>query len=930
MKKITCIILTLILAFSTFTVLSLAADTTLTVADIAENYNVKLTKSYAQNWLEDGYISFKNVDFTGVKSIRMKLYDDNFRNYNGEAFAVYLDNALSGECLGYILFNEESKELVEIGMNLKKSVSGKHTLYIKQNYSGTDSMRVESVTLSSEEWNDPKKVTPVSDDNIIDTYADTWTAVDAVGRKLADYEEVGPVKEGTREVLMFYHDWHTGGAEAQIASETFKNYPDSETDYDHSAWHTASIWWSEPVYGFYVDTDYWHYRKAAELMANAGVDAVFLDYTNWNSGYIKYLNVMLKAYHDARADGVDVPKISMYGQMYDGGRLNLSLLKAFYFNVYENEYYSDLCYYVDGKPFVIQNSLRNIVNYVTEGDKAELALAEKLVDMFNYRGTGDRFVGYGWDEVANKGTNVGFWHWLTTYPQNRWGGQREDGRTEMINLGMAINDNYQDRSKNYGVFSDPYTKGRSYSEAFGDDYREAALHEGYFAREQISRVLEEDPWYVMVSEWNEYTTARSKDHFDGKYPNAFIDMLDDNKSRDIEPSKGILKDDYYNMLVDFVRKYKGVRPAPVASEAVTIDITGGLSQWDSVGPEFINHYGGYERDSDGWLKYNGNGEAWHYTTEVVNYILRSKVARDDDNFYFYAKCGNDITLKDAASMNLYINADRNYATGWEGYDLLISGNSVSRFADGAYTLTEIGTAEYKVDGDVIQFKVPKALVGDVAELEFKWTDNIKPDGDLMLFYTEGNAAPVGRFNYLYTTIGQTSLSEEERAALKGTSVLKAGSQKMYVSGGKMNVYDKDIRVTCFEQNGTLYIPLDTVNEILGYGTSKAYYDNVRNKIFIKCFDLVDKQNLEAGDYFEKEIENYQWISNVLGSSELFVDGELTYTTAATAVNGVVYVPAAMLSDGFGVDVKSLGNGCYALSKDAANITVAQNVAEKLN
>lgn len=929
MKKLTCILLTLILVFSLFTTASFAADKTLTVADISENYNVKLTESYAQNWLEDGYIAFKDVDFTGVKSIRMKLYDDNFRNYNGEAFAVYIDNALSGECLGYILFNQESSELVEIGMNLKKSVSGKHTLYIKQNYSGTDSMRVSSVTLSSAAWDDLQKVTPVSDDKIIDTYADTWTAVDAVGRKIADYEEVGEVKEGTHEVLMFYHDWHTGGAEAQIASETFEQYPEAEYDYDHAAWHAGSNWWSEPVYGFYTDTDYWHYRKAAELLANAGVDAVFLDYTNWNSGYVKYLNVMLKAYHDSREDGVDVPKISMYGQMYDGGRLNFSLLKAFYFNVYENEYYSDLWYYVDGKPFVIQNDLKKAVNYATEGDKAELALAEKLVDMFNYRGTGDRFVGYGWDEEANNGTNIGYWHWLTTYPQNRWGGTREDGRTEMINLGMAINDNYQDRSKSYGVFSDPYTKGRSYSEGFGDDYREEAVHEGYFAREQISRVLDEDPWYVMVSEWNEYTTARSKNHFDGKYPNAFIDMLDDNKSRDIEPSKGILKDDYYNLLVDFVRKYKGVRPAPVASEAVTIDISGDVSQWDNVGPEFVNYYGGYERDADGWKIYNGNGEKWHYTTEVVNYILRSKVARDEESFYFYAKCGNDIVMRDSESMNLYINADRNYATGWEGYDFLISGDKISRFADEEFKLTDVGNVEYTVNGNIIQVKISKNIIGDVSELEFKWTDNIKPEGDLMLFYTEGNAAPVGRFNYLYTTIGQTALTKEEREAVKGMSILKAGSQKMIVSGGKMNVYDKDIRVSCFEQNGTLYIPLDTVNEILGYGTAKAYYDSTRNKIFIKCFDLLDKEELEVGDYFEKEIANYQWISNVLGSSELFVDGELTYTTPATAINGIVYVPASMLNDGLGVEVRVLGDGVYALSKDFINTTAVQNAASYL-
>lgn len=909
---------------SLFTTASFAADKTYTMADVTAVKGVKINGKYAENWLSDSYIEFSNVDLSGAKSIRMTAYDDNFLNRNGEAFAVYIDDPLSGECLGYILLNHETPEPREWGMNLKKVFSGQHKLYIKQNYSMTDTMHVESITISAAEYNDPDKVTPVPDDKITDKYSDTWTAVNQVGMRIADFEETGPVKDGKRDVLMFYHDWHIGTSEAQIYSDTVAKYPEAKDDYDHDAWHSSPVWWSEPVYGFYDDLDYWHYRKSAELMADAGVDAVFCDYTNWDSGYANRLAVMLKAYHDAREDGVDVPKISYYGQMYTESSLNFSLLKMYYFNVCENGYYDDLLYYVDGKPFVIMNGLSKIGNAVTSGDKTEKELAEKMINYFNFRETaGGRRTGYGWD--GEKNTKKGYWHWLNFYPQPCWGETREDGRAEMLTLGMAFNMSYVDgmvSSRDWTTFSDPFTMGRTYSQGFGDDYRPEAVHNGYFFREQASRVLDEDPWYVMVDGWNEYTTARSKNLFNGQFPNAFIDLMDDNRSRDIEPTKGALKDDYYLMLTDFVRKYKGTRPAPKATDPVTIDINGDISQWETVGPEYINDYGGYERDADGYKIYNGNGERHHYTTEVVNYILKSKAARDDDYYYFYAECGSDITMKDSDSMNLYINADRNPATGWEGYDLLVAGGKVSRFGDGAYTLTDTGTAEFNVTGNVFLVKVPKSIIGDAAEIEFKWTDNIKTNGDLMLFYTDGNAAPVGRFNYLYTTIGQTALTQDERKALAGTSIFKAQSGKMIVSGGKMNVYDKDTRVTAFEANGTLYIPLSSVEDVLSYGRSKAYYDSAKNRIYIQCFDLVDKEK-PAG--IEKEIKNEQWICNILGSSELFVDGKLTYTAAATAINGVIYIPLTMLADGFGADLKALGDGAYAISKTTVNTEAAKAV-----
>jgi hypothetical protein len=34
-------------------------------------------------------------------------------------------------------------------------------------------------------------------------------------------------------------------------------------------------------------------------------------------------------------------------------------------------------------------------------------------------------------------------------------------------------------------------------------------------------------------------------------------------------------------------------------------------------------------------------------------------------------------------------------------------------------------------------------------MEFKWSDNMQEDGDIMDFYLHGDVAPAGRFNYVY-------------------------------------------------------------------------------------------------------------------------------------------------------------------------------------
>ena len=893
MRKVISAFLALTMCAGLLAVSVGASGKTLTASDIKEKSNtgVSVQSDRVKGFNDGGYIGFGEVDFTGVKSVRLKLSQAYMIEENGEAFRLYIDDPLKGKCIGYVIINEQTQEPGKYyGTNIE-GVTGTHKFYIKQNYSHSNYLTLYDVVLSDEEWVDPKAVTPVSDDKIIDNYADTWTATNAYGLRLADYEETGGVKAGNHEVGMFYHDWHLHNSKAYIASEIIAKHPEAKDDYNHSAWPTnGPAWWDEPVYGFYDDTDYWHYRKSAELMADAGVDVVFLDYTNGDSIYVKGLDVMMRAYHDAREDGVNVPKISGYLQMGSTLPNRWRMLKAIYFNLCYNEYYKDLWYYWDGKPLMIQNGYAENVKAANADDAEEVALANELVNFFTFRETGNRWKG---DTTQNK-----YWHWLVNYPQPEWG-YTENGRTECINLGMAINESYLYKETRVGVFSEEYTKGKSYTEAFGEDYRPEAVHEGYFFREQASRVLEIDPEFCFIDGWNEYNTARGRDYYG--VPNAFIDLYDDEKSRDFEPTKGEVKDDYYNILVDFIRKYKGVRPAPVASAETAININGGADQWANVLPEYINDYGAYERDALGYKDYD-TGENYVYKTEVVNSISRAKVARDADNLYFYAVCESDINMRDNNSMNLYLNTDRNYPTGWEGYDYVVSNGKVYKFADGSFDKTEVGTAEYAVSGKTITVKIPKALIGYNTELEFKWTDNIDAKGDLMLFYTEGNAAPVGRFNYLYTEKEQTALSQADRANLTDVSVVKAGAKKMVVNGGKMNVYDKDTRVTAFEANGTIYLPMSAVEEILGNGKSKVYYDSLRNKLHIKNHRLTEDEKIDM-----------HWSVNVFGSLEMKVDGKLSYTAnPATVVNGVIYIPATMLETAFGWRVSSLGNGAYAI------------------
>lgn len=920
MKRITCLLLVLIMSFSLFSVMADNGEKVLKPSDIDfKNGNFTVNETLIKGMVKGDYFGFKEVDLTGINSVEINLYNGmHLTEINGDSFLIMIDSPTSGKVIGTLIFSPEfENENVTVKAAIEKT-EGVHDLYFYSLY-GSDShgnfLQYKEITLSKEVYQYNNKENQVPDSYIKDFYSDTWVATDSFGRAVATYEETGGVKEGKREVGMMYWNWRDStGSNAVSITDLLLKYPEAKKDYFHEVWDLNGIYfWGEPVLGFYDSNDYWVYRKHAEMLAIAGVDAVFLDFTNNGVTFQAQLYIMAKAFRDAKFTGIDVPKISYMSGYTDRA---MTTVNAIYHSCFLNEDFSDIWYHVDGKPMILANGEYDMVkDYLTTD--AEKARYKEASDFFTFKQNGKRKDEGKKDE----------WMWLETFPQVLRDYNEESGRYGFVAVGLAINDSTIYGTAETGALSDEYAKGRAYSEAFGEDYSKDGMRQAYFFREQMSLALDVDPEFIMFDGWNEWDAIRYEKY--GRYKNAFVDQFDAENSRDFEPMRGSLKDDYYMLLVDAVRKYKGVRPAPLATGAKTINIDGDVSDWEGVGPEFFNFDQNYERDKVSYGKYKNSEEKYHYTTKISNAIKGAKVSFDENNLYFLVNAENDIKTDGAYPLVIYINSDRNYSTGYEGYDyaLNLGGmGKVSKFADGAWGIADAGVASYSIKGNALQIAVSRSLLGETGsvDLEFKITDGVDISKDFLNVYSEGSAAPYGRFNYLYTEIGQVALEDSTRNALKATStsVLKAGSTKLIANGAKRYVDEKDIRNTLTERNGTLYVTEDVFNEIMEYGHSKTEYNPSNNKFYTYHYDLSANK---------REIVNNIACCTTLGSYEVKINGKMSNLTAPVIYeNERFLIPLTLISDCYGWEVKSLGNGIYTVSKTGADMNMVNSVINHFN
>ncbi len=892
MKRPACILLTVLMLTSFFVSFAKTEEYYAAKADIkSEAVRLEGDKAIMK---KGAYLGFKDVDLTGIRSVTVTA--DCLMPYgeNGDALSVRLDSPVS-EAIGYIVINSEEEK--SFTGNIKES-SGVHTLYLCSTYAEENYIVIKSVKL-----NETARVynAPVSDDKIKDVYSDTWQAADCLGRRVADFAEAGPVKEGDRYAGIMYWDWHTyASSKPYVIKDVIAENPGDREDYDAPSWDKSGVYyWSEPLLGFYTSFDYFVYRKHAVWLKNAGIDVIFYDYTNLERTYVKAQRTMMRAWHDARESGVDVPKISAY---FFNPKNQVVELKSLWFNLLNDPEYSDLVFKWEGKHLVCGWAYDEMEQYINKNDPEEVRLIKEICESVNFRTNGSREKGPDVDS-----TNTPEWQWLENYPLHNWGKARSDGRVEQMAVGASINHSYVYGYSAVGLASDPYTKGRGYSEAFGEDYTENNARSAAFFREQASQALDTDPAFIYIDGWNEYTAIRNRE-FSG-FKNSFVDTYDDENSRDFEPSSGALGDDYYLLLCDFIRKYKGVRPAPLASEEKTIDITGGISQWDGVLPEFLNDDDDYARSAElvGGEKATGG---------AVNSIVSAKVARDSEKVYFLVKTKNAVNENTAEFLHLYINSDRNFATGWNGYDIAAGRKKgvLERWENGAWVT--LGSVRTHISGNAMTLEIERSAIGRGADFEFKWVDSSGEiaSGNILDVYKTGSAAPMGRFNYLYTDAPERAITGETKKALSDTLILMPGRNKMVTDGSLQYVYEKDIRVTPFEMNGTLYVPKDVFEEAM-YGESKIEYDAGDNILRVKAFRLENR-----------EITDYTWTYTVLGSREVRINGRLTGLTApAAAANGIIYIPVTYLSDCFGWTLTA-ENGAYILARGRETDKTAVNEA----
>jgi len=111
-------------------------------------------------------------------------------------------------------------------------------------------------------------------------------------------------------------------------------------------------------------------------------------------------------------------------------------------------------------------------------------------------------------------------------------------------------------------------------------------------------------------------------------------------------------------------------------------------------------------------------------------------------------------------MMLFIDIDRDKSTGWYGYDYIVNRKSpTSGKVIVEKTWVTAGNGKrwrnhrmwLKITGwryrSTERYSIWKEKQVD---FEFKWNDNMQENGNIMDFYVNGDTAPGGRFNFVYS------------------------------------------------------------------------------------------------------------------------------------------------------------------------------------
>ena len=663
-----------------------------------------------------------------------------YKNRRGvNTLTVYIDGKAQAVVACAITSQFNDKEVVRA--QLPEISAGKHDIMLEC----SENAYWEKIVLIEE---NPFAAQPqMPDYKFRDTDNDLIVATDMLGRKLPEEEASSP---RNKLVGLFYWTWRNEDIyrTPRNLMNIFKAAPEARYDINHPIWtNNDKCHWNEPFYGYYLNNDPYVLRKHAQYFANAGVDSILFDCTNgsfiWKESYMP----LMEEFDKARKDGIRTPQVAFilnFGPMDS----SLRMLRSVYQDLYKPGLYKDQWFMWDGKPLIMAYPESIPAKGVSEFDTA---LLQEIREFFTFRPPQPLYGGGA--------TRPDHWGWLEKAPQNGYV-KKPDGGYEMCTIGVGQNCN-DERICTH--FSDKGTYGRSYT----DKDKHSKLTEdsykyGYNVQEQWDNAMNIDPDFVFITGWNEWTVGKSNFkpwiQEEGSTEIAFVDQFDYEHSRDIEPDIDGYLDTYYLQMVANIRKFKGLKHVDRPEGLHTIDADSPDSwndAWKDVKPEFISHKGTAAKRN-----FPGMGMTYYTNRTGNNNITLAKIAYDEKNVYFYVECAENIKLTGETSMNLLIDVDRDKKTGYEGYDIIVKNNRAYKYAGSGFTPVKIQPVKvrfYENKGVVV---IPADLMFDGGfakkedgsiirpTFEFKWSDNIQP-GNIMNFYSDGDCAPFGRFNYLY-------------------------------------------------------------------------------------------------------------------------------------------------------------------------------------
>lgn len=622
-----------------------------------------------------------------------------------------------------------------------------------------------------------------------DIYPDTWVGADGVGRLQPTADEVGQAKtDKKRDVGIFYVTWHTRGCHngeppyTGDVTKILEANPATRIDGTDEHWGKhGSYHWGEPELGYFLSADPYVIRHDVSALSDAGVDVLILDVTN-SVRYWEEWEQLFKILEEMKGQGQRVPKFCFW--VFNG--IPVYCAQEIYDKLYRTGRYKDLWYCRDGKPLLLYNAdphydstgnprYGKLKNYLYDPAAAADAGNPHHADTLYTQEFIDDYPQYIKDFFSLRNMWWGYY---------KWDGKRFLGGEDNWSFGLDLGDTQvqglsprERTSRHKGELEEiavtpaqhpVWLVGKSWRIGTGEPQLDEhdmpvptyvpelgkvmpnPTDYGIYFQDRWDEAIGVDPSFIYLNDWSEWTAGKFLQNPRVTFMRRpatnyyFVDQYNKEFNRTIGPMKGGHTDNYYMQMAANIRRYKGVRPVPRNH--------GYFSSWDALAVEYRDTRGDTaHRDFDG---YSG----LHYRDTLGrNDILLTKVGVSRRDVMFRVSAAGELTKPEPQGwMLLFIDADADHSTGWNGYDYMVQDGKLLRAAavnaDGSAEWKPVASVATLIDGKDFYVSIPRKLIGAKGRsvaFDFKWADNPADLKSPIGLALGGDTAPNRRFNYRF-------------------------------------------------------------------------------------------------------------------------------------------------------------------------------------